>query len=55
VTAFCSCNLFAFLTPRAKKAAEFWRQCERNRKKPWRMMRVVGWQVVVRYLWNAFP
>jgi hypothetical protein len=48
--AFCSCNLFAFLTPRAKNAAEFWRQCERNRKKPWRMMQVIGWQVVVRYL-----
>jgi hypothetical protein len=47
---FCSCNLFAFLTPRAKNAAEFWRQCERNRKKPWRMMRVIGWPVVVRYL-----
>ncbi|MBP1750533.1 MAG: MobA-like transferase domain containing protein [Deltaproteobacteria bacterium] len=50
---FCSCNLFAFLTPRAKNAAEFWRQCERNRKKPWRMMRVIGWQVVVRYLLGA--
>jgi GTP:adenosylcobinamide-phosphate guanylyltransferase len=48
--AFCSCNLFAFLTPRAKNAAEFWRQCERNRKKPWKIMRVIGWQVVVRYL-----
>jgi hypothetical protein len=48
--AFCSCNLFAFLTPRAKNAAEFWRKCERNRKKPWRMMRVIGWQVVARYL-----
>lgn len=48
--AFCSCNLFAFLTPRAKKAAEFWRQCEHNRKKPWRMMGVIGWPVVVRYL-----
>ena len=47
---FCSCNLFAFLTPRAKNAAEFWRQCERNRKKPWQMMRVIGWPVVVRYL-----
>ena len=47
---FCSCNLFAFLTPRARNAAEFWRKCERNRKKPWRMMRVIGWPVVVRYL-----
>ena len=47
---FCSCNLFAFLTPCARRAAEFWQQCEGNRKKPWRMMRVIGWSVVVRYL-----
>jgi GTP:adenosylcobinamide-phosphate guanylyltransferase len=50
---FCSCNLFAFLSPRARAAAEFWRQCERNRKKPWKMMRVIGWGVVVRYLLGA--
>ena len=48
--AFCSCNLFAFLTPRAKNAAEFWRQCERNRKKPWRIMQAIGWPIAVRYL-----
>lgn len=50
---FCSCNLFAFLSPRARNAAEFWRKCERNRKKPWKMMRVIGWGVVVRYLLGA--
>ena len=50
---FCSCNLFAFLTPRARNAAEFWRKCERNRKKPWRMMREIGWQVVIRYFLGA--
>ena len=47
---FCSCNLFAFLTPRARRAAEFWRKCESNRKKPWRMIRAIGWPVVLRYL-----
>ena len=26
--AYCGCNLFAFLTPRARKAADFWRQVE---------------------------
>jgi CTP:molybdopterin cytidylyltransferase MocA len=47
---FCSCNLFAFLTPRARKAAEFWRKWEDSRKKPWRMIRAIGWTVVLRYL-----
>jgi len=47
---FCSCNLFAFLTPHARKAAEFWQKCERNRKKPWKMMGVIGWTVALRYL-----
>ena len=47
---FCSCNLFAFLTPHARRAAEFWQRCERNRKKPWRMMGAIGWVVVLRYL-----
>ena len=47
---FCSCNLFAFLTPRAREAANFWRKCENNRKKPWRVISTVGWTVVLRYL-----
>lgn len=51
--AVCSCNLFAFLSPRARNAAEFWRKCERNRKKPWKLMRAVGWGVVVRYFLGA--
>jgi GTP:adenosylcobinamide-phosphate guanylyltransferase len=52
---FCSCNLFAFLTPRAPEAAEFWRKAERNRKKPWRTISVVGWTVVLRYLLGRLP
>jgi hypothetical protein len=47
---FCSCNLFAFLTPRARRAAEFWRKWEGSRKKPWRMISAIGWTVVFRYL-----
>ena len=31
--AYCSCNLFAFLTPRSRIAAEFWRRVESQRKK----------------------
>jgi GTP:adenosylcobinamide-phosphate guanylyltransferase len=47
---FCSCNLFAFLTPRARRAAVFWRKAERHRKKPWRVIHSVGWTVLLRYL-----
>lgn len=46
----CSCNLFAFLTPRAHRAAAFWQKVERHRKKPWRVIHSIGWSVVLRYL-----
>ena len=48
--AYCGCNLFAFLTPGARLAADFWRQVESERKKPWRMIRKLGWVTALRYL-----
>jgi len=48
--AYCGCNLFAFLTPRARLAADFWRQVESQRKKPLRVIQVLGWMAVLRYL-----
>jgi len=48
--AYCSCNLFAFLTPRAHTAADFWRKVESRRKKPWRIISAIGWMAVLRYL-----
>ena len=47
---YCSCNLFAFLTPRARKIAELWRQVEHQRKKPWRIINLLGWLAVLRYV-----
>jgi len=47
---YCSCNLFAFLTPRAHAAADFWRRVENQRKKPLRVISVIGWMAVFRYL-----
>jgi GTP:adenosylcobinamide-phosphate guanylyltransferase len=47
---FCGCNLFAFLTPRAKQAAQFWQKFENSRKKPLHMIKTMGWTVVLRYL-----
>jgi len=48
--AYCGCNLFAFLTPSARLAADFWRQVESQRKKPLRVIRILGWVAVLRYL-----
>ena len=47
---YCGCNLYAFLTPRARNAADFWRQVENTRKKPLRLIRTLGWISVLRYL-----
>jgi GTP:adenosylcobinamide-phosphate guanylyltransferase len=47
---FCSCNLFAFLTPRARAAALFWRQVENQRKSPLRIIHAFGVTSLIRYL-----
>jgi GTP:adenosylcobinamide-phosphate guanylyltransferase len=47
---YCGCNLFAFLTPQSRKAADFWRKVEKERKKPLRIIKVMGWLAVIRYL-----
>jgi GTP:adenosylcobinamide-phosphate guanylyltransferase len=47
---FCGCNLFAFLTPQARGFAEHWRQVESDRKNPLKIIRVLGWGAVIRYL-----
>lgn len=47
---YCGCNLFAFLTPPGRQAADFWRQVESQRKKPLRVIGILGWSAVMRYL-----
>jgi len=47
---FCGCNLFAFLTPASRKAADRWRRVENHRKRPLKMLADLGWGVVLRYL-----
>lgn len=47
---YCGCNLFAFITPQARLAADFWRKVEKERKKPLRIVKVLGWMTVLRYL-----
>ena len=48
--AYCSCNLFAFLTPHSRDVAHFWRRVESQRKKTLRMIRAFGWMAVLHYL-----
>jgi GTP:adenosylcobinamide-phosphate guanylyltransferase len=43
-------NLFAFLTPRSTRAAEFWVRAEEFRKRPWRLVSVFGPLALVRFL-----
>ncbi len=47
---YCGCNLFAFLTPEGRRVADYWRQVENERKNPLRLVRLIGWGAVVRYL-----
>jgi GTP:adenosylcobinamide-phosphate guanylyltransferase len=47
---YCGCNLFAFMTPQARGFAEHWRQVESDRKNPLKMIRLLGWGAVLRYL-----
>jgi len=47
---YCGCNLYAFLSPDARRAAEFWRRVEQDRKKPWRMIRGLGWYTLLRFV-----
>jgi len=47
---YCSCNLYAFMTPRSRAIAAFWRQLESQRKRPWRLFAALGWWPVFKYL-----
>jgi GTP:adenosylcobinamide-phosphate guanylyltransferase len=47
---YCGCNLFGFMNPQSYRAAQFWRQIEQERKNPLKMMRMLGWRAVLRYL-----
>ena len=47
---YCTCNLFAFLTPWSRSVADFWRRAEGQRKKRLRMIGVFGWWSLVLYL-----
>jgi hypothetical protein len=39
---YSGANLFAFQTPRARRAVEFWGKAEKYRKQPWRLVATFG-------------
>lgn len=48
--AFSGANLFLFRTPKAERAALFWRRVETERKRPWRMARAFGLGTLLLFL-----
>lgn len=46
---YCGCNLFAFLTPRGRKMAQIWMQVEDQRKRPIRVIGLLGWGAMALY------
>ena len=46
---YCGCNLFAFMTPKGREVADFWRRIERQRKKPLLVIGLLGWWAILRY------
>lgn len=47
---YCGCNLFLLCTPKAEQLVEFWTQVERERKRPLRLIRHLGWVMLLRYV-----
>jgi CTP:molybdopterin cytidylyltransferase MocA len=47
---YCGCNLFAVLQPAGHSVTVFWRHVEKQRKRPWRIMRMLGAGLFLRYV-----
>lgn len=47
---YSGCNLFAIAMPAGMQAVTFWRQVERDRKRPWRIARAFGLRALLAYL-----
>jgi len=46
---YCGCNLFAFLSPRGRRMASLWKKVEAQRKRPIRVIGLVGWLAMLLY------
>jgi len=47
---YCTCNLYAIMSPRARAITTYWRNVESQRKRPWRIFARLGWWPVIKYL-----
>lgn len=43
------CNLYGLFDDRALKAVELWRELDRDRKKPWKIVQAFGFEALFRY------
>ena len=48
--AYSGANLYALLAPASRQAVAFWRRVERERKRPWRLVRAFGLRPLLSYL-----
>ncbi len=46
----CGTNLFVFQRPEADRLLDTWRRIESERKKPWKIVALLGWSNLARYL-----
>ena len=46
----CGTNIFAFQTVQADAVVRLWRRIEQQRKRPWRIVSILGWALLARYL-----
>jgi GTP:adenosylcobinamide-phosphate guanylyltransferase len=46
----CGANLYLLRTEEARRGIEFWVAVQRDRKRPWRIARRLGWRLLLRYL-----
>ncbi|MCY3792985.1 MAG: NTP transferase domain-containing protein [Gammaproteobacteria bacterium] len=47
--AYCGTNLFYFHGPKAARAIAFWAGVQADRKRPWRIVRRLGWRTLAAY------
>ncbi len=47
---FCGCNLYALLSTKGYAALDEWAAVEAERKRPWRMLRILGYGTLARFV-----
>jgi hypothetical protein len=50
--AYSGANLFLLKNPKARAAVAFWRRVEADRKRPWKIVRALGFSLLLGYLFG---